>query len=388
MHPDLTLVVIGWLIGVPIMSLVLALTFRLALRWAGRLKIGYGAAYLTTVLTGLGLLAAGIGVSLALPEGTAEKVRLGGPLVAACVVHLRHKISYFRGLVVTVLWVVMNVLSVAAVALVIVLIGAARSSAKPAPSADHGAPQVRIAESTNSTRAAVERVTGAVDVDVELPRVLRGWFFMNGELRGRLPMREHVTLTPGDYEVRLVIARTDPEACLLISCSQQFHVAPGSATEAALHIEDESVGLAENRDGWSIQHEGDLKPEIVAYVQGTPPSRYGEDKSRLWNEFLDCEEWKAVTSARISEGTKNQVWMSLPQHLGGPREVDAEQLRVIGNWLLYRFDMTVGQEGSIWLESDLGFQEFKRLQQRNKRWRREVDTVIAQTIRALESRSQ
>jgi hypothetical protein len=387
MHPDLTLVVIGWLIGVPIMSLVLALTFRLALRWAGRLKIGYGAAYLTTVLTGLGLLAAGIGLSLALPEGTAEKVRLGGPLVAACVVHLRHKIGYFRGLVVTVLWVVMNVLSVAAVALVIVLIGAARSSAKPAPSADYGAPPVRIAESTNSTRAAVERVTGAVDVDVELPRELRGWFFINGQLRGRLPMREHVTFAPGDYEVRLVIARTDPEACLLLSCSRRFHVVPGYVSDAALHIEDESIASAESRDGWSIQHEGDVKPEIIAYAEGTPPARYGEDKSRLRNDFLDSEEWKAVTSARIGQDSKNRVWMNLPEHLGGAREVDAEQLRVIGNWLLYRFDMTVGQEGSVWLGSDPWAQEFKRLQQRNKRWRREVETVIARTIRALESRS-
>jgi hypothetical protein len=372
MQPDLSLVVIGWLIGVPIMSLVLAITLRLAMKWAGRMKIGYGAAYLTTVLTGLGLLATGVALSLILPEGTPEKLRLGGPLVAACVVTLRHKIGYFRGLLVTVLWVLINGLSIAAVALVIVLIGVARTSAKPASSADHRDAPV------------IEQMTGAVDVDVELPRELQGWLFVNGELSGRLPMRERRTLAPSDYDLRLVIAPADLEGCRLISCTQRFHIAPACVSDASLHIKDDSIAFAERRDGWTIQHEDEVKRDFVVYVKGTPPARYGEDKSRLWNEFLDSEEWKAVANARIGQASKNRVWMNLPEHLGGPREVDANQLRMIGNWLLYRFDMTVGQEGSVWLGSDPWAQEFKRLQQRNKRWRREVETVIGQSIRQLE----
>ncbi len=146
MYSDQTFFVIGGLICVPIMSLILAISLRLAMKWAGRLKIGYGAAYLTTVLIGLGLLTTGFVLSSILPEGTAEKFRLGGSVIAALVVCLRHRIGFFRGLAVTGLWVVINLLSGAAVALLILLIGVARSAAKPASSAHRSDAPVQVAQ--------------------------------------------------------------------------------------------------------------------------------------------------------------------------------------------------------------------------------------------------
>ena len=110
-----------------------------------------------------------------------------------------------------------------------------------------------------------------------------------------------------------------------------------------------------------------------------------------WNLFVRSPEWALVDSVgRLLDAappSRARVWMDLPDSLGGPREVDPEQLEVLAAWyraaLRDRFHFHVPD---VALYDELGLplvptDQFRELYDVNRQFvdeRRDwVDTLLA-----------
>jgi hypothetical protein len=260
-----------------------------------------------------------------------------------------------------------------------------------------------IVATASSALAAQERaepvrarqITGTMVVDAPAPEGLGmanvtwdgpvGWFFVNGQLMGKLPLTKEISLTHGDYEVRAVY--TDRLGRGWLTLSGPVHIERGKSaavaiTNTQLHngikrilgrvelarspvhelapagmrTEEERQRTLANLDknidqaaptgfrfhhSFGRKHPKDMEPsgklmdtdgDVTARAKGI--ARADEE---AWQEFLATEEWKAFTTAadRVDRAppTHRRIRIDLPWTLGGPREVGPDQIRFLSDWL-------------------------------------------------------
>jgi hypothetical protein len=199
-----------------------------------------------------------------------------------------------------------------------------------------------------------EEKTGKLSVTAEDTLGLSGWFFINGELKGPLPLQKDFVLAPGEYELRC-IAATGKGYGELRTFLGKVRVERGNSTNCYFR-----TGLADGSStvypsGFVARRSNDVQEKIGDVIPGMMEEAErnqgveSEELPRRWQQFQDTPEWRGVQNLRAKaqalglytrdrrpEAAKTvkrrDLWMDLPDHLGGPREVNAGQLRAMREW--------------------------------------------------------
>jgi hypothetical protein len=284
------------------------------------------------------------------------------------------------------------------------------------------------------TPIAAEELTGKFE-SLFHSQALRaqGWLFINGELTAELqeglPPRKSVVLAPGEYDVREIFLLAPPHNDYLFSISHKFLVergatvqhyfAPGGAyatSEKRILFADDAPRKFDfparssdrnwgylGRSEWHCRAPAaKLRVPAMILAAGFDPEgdlrRISADVTRQYQDLLRSRRYEPVSAAaarlRASPATKPCVWMDLPDEIGGPREVDADQLRLLREWLLIEFESATHQVPKQfgWQAGDVEAEQQGRrykplldaLNQQVDDWRRGLERTIDDMIAALE----
>ncbi|HEU4596718.1 MAG TPA: hypothetical protein VFS10_16390 [Pyrinomonadaceae bacterium] len=255
-----------------------------------------------------------------------------------------------------------------------------------------------------------EELVGTLDIDAGPPPALNylggpepkvGWVFINGGLLGKMPFRQQRLLVPGTYEIRAVLAH-----------DSAYGVKYWTVFWPRVKVErgkTESIKTQQVIDGWLT---GGWREDGVEFHESPTPQMQPasfaldensarrleeawDDLGRKWKSYLDSDDWKAVAAAadhlRLSPPSRPRVWVELPASLGGPREFDAEQLRLLSKFLAP--DLGGWASPAIFIPTDSPLTEdeqrrlramVERLTERNREQRQYVEGVLKGMIAALD----
>lgn len=209
---------------------------------------------------------------------------------------------------------------------------------------------------------AIEELTGTLVIDAMVSQdrkgfddpISAGWFFIDGQLIGSLPFRKELLLSPRESEIRVVLVdEHDGFSYGFSTWSGRLSVQRGKRT-----VLDISKWTLRSHPAESQFH-GAFRP-AEDYVSTMEPTvgvwgfwgnrRISESfissfRNRLpleWQTFERSPEWKPIGIVleqlqRVGQPSRRRIWVELPEHLGGPRELDADQLRAVGNWLKWQW---------------------------------------------------
>jgi len=150
-------------------------------------------------------------------------------------------------------------------------------------------------------------------------------------------------LVPGTYEVRAVVVAESPQAVnywtvvwpeITIEQGRDFTL---NAKEAI----DDFISNNIERQGINYARSPDPQKQVrhITLNQFTDSllSEASNDLPKEWQSFLDSPEWKTVSGTadrlRMSPPSRQRVWIDVPNELGGSREFDAEQIRLLAKRL-------------------------------------------------------
>jgi hypothetical protein len=194
-----------------------------------------------------------------------------------------------------------------------------------------------------------EALTGTLSIHADLPpseaspddSVPPGWLFVDGQLVDRLPVRTEFRVAPGRYQVRAVLARAGDAGLSLWTVWSDQTVLAGETVDVDLGgalrewVDDgtrrEAVSYA--RLAPAAHEPGTIVPDwtgeaYLAALDTLLPQR--------WAAFTASPEWKLIEelSARLAAWppSRPRVWVALPDSLGGARELDSRQLRILAAW--------------------------------------------------------
>lgn len=210
------------------------------------------------------------------------------------------------------------------------------------------------------TPVKIEELTGTLEISAaEMPEG-QVWIFINRELRSKVPFCKSVSLAPGEYEIRYVTCAEE------LSSGGPYHkfytvtgmvaIRRGESTPCNL-----SIIPLEYPDGFAMEQSAALKVKWGSFAGGhyrfcSNGRTFEDDVRRLsstlhdeWQQFHDSSEWKVLSAAAQhlrNAPSARQVSIDLPNALGGGREVDADQLRALSEWVLEFFDSKVGMFAS------------------------------------------
>ena len=171
----------------------------------------------------------------------------------------------------------------------------------------------------------------------------KGWLFIKGQLIGRLPIHQDRMLVPGNYEVRAVVVAESAVGVSYWTVSwPEITIEKGRTVtlNAKEAIDDfTSNNIAQQGINYTRSPEPLKQARYITLNQFTDGllSEASNDLPKEWQSFLDSPEWKVVSSTadrlRISPPSRQRVWMEMPNELGGSREFDAEQIRILAKRL-------------------------------------------------------
>jgi len=205
----------------------------------------------------------------------------------------------------------------------------------------------------------------------------QGWFYVNRVLVGKLPIRKEVALRAGEYEVCVFFHS-------IWTVQEAFHTYSGKARidagkKTSIATQDLTSTVASPKvefdkthpPQWFVNLTSKDRPDNrPLWIWGSENEKLKSKLDKTAAEFLekqrafnDSEEMKAFESPAWTTSNPGVMLIRLPESLGGRREVDAEQLRLFKNWLVwlhyerlgcsrwYRADFTLAQ-GPLVLDID------------------------------------
>lgn len=255
-----------------------------------------------------------------------------------------------------------------------------------------------------------EELVGTLDIDAGPPPALNhlngpepkvGWVFINGGLLGKMPLRQQRLLVPGTYEVRAVVAHESGYGVRYWTVSwPRVKVERGKTASVKTQEAIDRWLLGRWReDGLEFHESPEPRMQPAAFALDENSARRLEeawdDLERKWKSYLDSDDWKAVAAAadhlRLSPPSRPRVWIELPASLGGAREFDAEQLRLLAKML--KPDLGGWASPAIFISNDSPLTEeerqrlramVERLTERNREQRQYVEGVFKDMIAALD----
>jgi hypothetical protein len=306
-------------------------------------------------------------------------------------------------------------------ALAVVLLGCV-AAACTAPAADNTqtatpSPTPATAQVTPPTpqtetpqQLTTEELVGTLDIDAGPPPTQNylggpepevGWVFINGGLLGKMPFRQQRLLVPGTYEIRAVLAHDSAYGVKYWTISwPRVKVERGKAESIKTQqVIDRWLTGGWREDGVEFDESPTPQMQPASFaLDGNSARRLEEawdDLERKWKSYLDSDDWKAVAAAadhlRLSPPSRPRVWIELPDSLGGAREFDAEQLRLLAKQLAP--DLGGWASPAIFIPTDSPLTEderrrlramVERLTERNREQRRYVEGVFKDMIAALD----
>src|SRR5712691_4093325 len=124
-------------------------------------------------------------------------------------------------------------------------------------------------------RVEARELTGTLAVDIVMPTdrdswaADAGWFFLDGQLVGRLPLRKEVLLTPGEYEARAVYIgnRWNDQEIGFLAVSGHVRVERGQRTGCTITALQVENGAARSRE-WArcATGRGNYPPNLAGVV--------------------------------------------------------------------------------------------------------------------------
>jgi hypothetical protein len=159
--------------------------------------------------------------------------------------------------------------------------------------------------------------------------VKAGWVFINGQLQGHLPLRKAIQLKPDTYNVTFVLWCRGPNDIWFDTWQTKIKVAAGKTVAATLPDEPLAVGPAYRLSLTDI-----YTPSIRSsrFFWQADLTRWDGEVRESWNDFLGTPEWKSVYAAAQSPPLGRRIKIDLPGDLGGPREIDADQVSALADW--------------------------------------------------------
>jgi hypothetical protein len=207
-------------------------------------------------------------------------------------------------------------------------------------------------------------------------------------LQGRLPLRREFNLAPGEYILGCVCPNSASEHHTFFTWSDKALVERGGRT---VHKIDGTIYVIPAEGWWPppypLPNLGDQISEKALI------NRFDQD---VWQRFLESPRWKPINRAadqlKITPPSRRRVWIDLEWHLGFPREVDVEQLRVIRKWFYSKYWRIRAEVDGELMNLDLedAAKQFKRRDhqlwiQLMTRARERTSEVIDEIIKALET---
>lgn len=205
-------------------------------------------------------------------------------------------------------------------------------------------------ETADPTPIAIQQLTGTLEIDADGPPDAQGWLFINGELRGSVPLHKEFALTPGNYELRCVTFKdksandpNDPSYYDLHFYTVFGRVLVQLGKTTACKLE-----LSRYRHPEDFEAAMSAFSEVEGFVVGNGQRDSTEQQlTKKWNELMSSDDWKPIASLaetwKFAPPTRRRVSIQLPDQLGGAREVDVAQMKALHKWLLRRYDRAIGK---------------------------------------------
>jgi hypothetical protein len=229
----------------------------------------------------------------------------------------------------------------------------------------------------------------------------KGWLFIDGNLQGLMPIRKNLKLIPNKYEVRTFIAQDSSDSIKFWTVSWNTDVNRGNTvTMVTSRTIDPWMARATERSDVKYYYkkiERVSNPTLT--IDSSAEQTLQEINSRLnkkWEAFVQTAEWKAIAEAlqRLEHAppTRRRVWIDMPYDLGGPREIDVEQLRVIESWFVHsatsdqegwtEFETSTSQDVDGYTASDINTNARKLSEtvQARVKWIKDIFNFIAKSI--------
>lgn len=197
---------------------------------------------------------------------------------------------------------------------------------------------------------AMEPLAGTLEIDaasfddvefqyLPVARPYAGWIFINGELRRKMPFKQRWNLAPGAYDVKAVLA-AKAHGIIQFWTVRWPRVVVTSGATSTLKT-DEAIRrfprvVSPDDEQYSASPEPTMEKPVVELTE----SRVAYFEKAVWDEF--DQKWKAYkrsspltevedASNRILREPPSRpvIWIDMPMMLGGPREFDIDQLRVL-----------------------------------------------------------
>lgn len=196
----------------------------------------------------------------------------------------------------------------------------------------------------------MEPLIGTLEIDAPDPRAiefvyrsgspLAGWLFVNGELRGTLPIRQRLLMSPGVYDVRIVMAVSVgyPQIQFLTIRWPRTVITQGGtvSVRAADEIRRFPMRAADADEKFAESH---VSPMENPLFENTPSNveylRKGaaDDMANAWKAYMEQGLFAKVhaTASQLAQAPPSRpvVWLDVPESYGGAREFDVEQLRIL-----------------------------------------------------------
>lgn len=239
-----------------------------------------------------------------------------------------------------------------------------------------------------------------------------GWLFINGELRGKLPLSKRMMLAPGSYDVRIVIAGWSrgqaaywtvrwPRVVVILGATHNLN--PAGAVRMAI-ARNPFVGARQGPTPMDPGVESFVSAveERVTFLTAEPRTleRFGpradQEFDRLWENFRTAGAFAKVEAVarQLEEKPPSRpvVWIEIDDWHGGAREFDVEQLQFlkkvlrpdIGEWInrIVQYEPSLTKEQRDWVAARV-----KSLQARGEEARKYVDYTVDRIIAALQKAS-
>lgn len=159
--------------------------------------------------------------------------------------------------------------------------------------------------------------------------VKAGWVFINGQMQGHLPLRKVIQLKPDTYNVSFVLWCKGPNDIWFDTWQTKIKVTAGKTVAASLADEPLAIGR-----GYRLSLTEIYTPSIRSsrFYWQIDLTNWDKETRESWNDFLGTPEWKSVYAAAQSPPLSRRLKIDLPADLGGPREIDADQVSALAEW--------------------------------------------------------
>lgn len=149
--------------------------------------------------------------------------------------------------------------------------------------------------------------------------LLHGWFYINGQLKGELPLQTVIKLVPNEYDLLCVTFQERHSQCYFTSFSTRIQIDAGKETvcpfnewkngQSVLDVKETVSPVADNQK-YTIPEKSitEVKDVLEQF----------KEQPRIFEEFVNSNvAYRAFTAAAANSQGKRYMLVELPESMGG-----------------------------------------------------------------------